>query len=129
MSIGISPYSNQVIPLGIILLAGLWYSCTRSPEEVSITPPPTHPLSRTLVGYGVINVPFTRVMQAPRQGEISLGHLRRGSIVEIIARRSVNAESWVLIDGIYQGWIRARELDIYDLAVQAETAAELMSQP
>jgi hypothetical protein len=129
MRIGLSAYHSQVLPLGVILLAGLLCSCTRKAEEVSIIPPPTHPLSRSVIGYGVVNVPYTRVLDSPKQGELSLGYLRRGSIVRVIVRRSINTESWVLIEGNYRGWLREGELDIYDLAVQAETAAEIMSLP
>jgi hypothetical protein len=126
MRIGAPAYRSQVIPLVVILIAGLLYSCTRESGDVSIVPPPTHPLSRAVIGYGVVNVSYTHVVNTPTQGGLSLGYLRRGSVVRIIERRTINTESWILIDSNYRGWLREGEVDIYDLAVQAKTAAEIM---
>jgi hypothetical protein len=72
------------------------------------------------------------VLNDPEQNEVSLGYLRRGSIVRILERRSINIreapELWVLVEGTYRGWLREAMLDIYDLEAQAETAAENMTQ-
>jgi uncharacterized lipoprotein YajG len=115
-----------------ILMVGILHACTKDSGEITITPPPTYPLSRSVIGYGVISVSYTHVVDAPDKGEISLGYLRRGSIVRILERRSVNnqgtMESWVLVEGNYRGWLRETVVDIYDLEAQAGTAAEVMSQ-
>ncbi|MDR2518508.1 MAG: hypothetical protein LBD13_03730 [Spirochaetaceae bacterium] len=107
-------------------------ACTRNTSEITIVPPPTHPLSRSVIGYGVVSNPYTRVVLDPDRSEVSLGYLRRGSVVRVIERRSVNnrgtAESWVLVEGNYQGWLPEMVIDIYDLEAKAATAAEFMTQ-
>jgi hypothetical protein len=110
-------------------MAALWCSCTRTTHEVSIIPPPTYPLSRSSIGYGVVNVSYTHVVNEPGKNGVSLGYLRRGSIVRILERRLVagTAESWVLVAGTYRGWLKETVVDIYDLEAQAKTAAELLT--
>ncbi|MDR2103949.1 MAG: hypothetical protein LBP42_07605 [Treponema sp.] len=110
----------------------LLLSCTRSVEEIPILPPPTHPLTRALIGYGVVSVSYTHVMEAPDQGGGALGYLRRGSVVPVLERRYVNnqgkAELWILVEGNYRGWLKEEAIVIYDNEAQAKTAAESMTQ-
>ncbi|MDR3138256.1 MAG: hypothetical protein LBT95_01140 [Treponema sp.] len=110
----------------------LLLSCTRSVEEIPLLPPPTHPLSRALIGYGVVSASYTHVMELPDQGGISLGYLRRGSVVPVLERRYVNnqgkAELWVLVEGNYRGWLKDDAILIYDNEARAKTAAESMTQ-
>jgi hypothetical protein len=118
--------------LGILLLMGVmvfWCSCTRATHEVAIVPPPTYPLSRSVIGYGVVSASYTHVVHEPGKGGVSLGYLRRGSIVRILERRLVTgtSESWVLVEGNYRGWLRETVVDIYNLEAQAKTAAEMMT--
>ncbi|MDR2363891.1 MAG: hypothetical protein LBD65_05705, partial [Spirochaetaceae bacterium] len=105
-------------------------SCTRSSEDIAIVPPPTPPLSRYFLGYGVISASYTQVLQEPVQGSASLGYLRRSSLVRILERKKVNHrgtfESWVLVEGNYRGWLREDIVRIYDNEAQAKTAAEAM---
>jgi hypothetical protein len=76
-------------------------SCVRGAEETPLDPPPTNPLARTYLGYGVINVSFTHVYGEAGQDGLSLGYLRRGSLVKIIERRPVTNQSgtelWILV--------------------------------
>jgi hypothetical protein len=37
-------------------------------------------------------------------------------------------ESWVLVDGNYQGWLQEAVIDIYDNEAQAKTAAESLTK-
>jgi hypothetical protein len=73
-------------------------------------------------------------MDNPDMNSPSPGHLRKGSIVRVIERRSVNAgeilESWVLVEGNFRGWLKEDEqvVDIYDLKAQAGTAAVVMTR-
>jgi hypothetical protein len=111
----------------------LLYSCTRVAfNDSPVMPPPTHPLSRSVIGYGVISASYTQVVDKPDAEGLSLGYLRKGSIVRIIERRFVNdrenIESWVLVEGNYLGWLREGMVDIYDNAAKAGTAAEFMIQ-
>lgn len=108
----------------------LFLSCARSSEEIPVLPPPTHPLSRSLIGYGVISASYTHVVDIPSQRGISLGYLRRGSVVPVVERRYINnqgtAESWIMVDGNYRGWLKEEVVVIYDHEAQAQTAAESM---
>jgi len=106
-------------------------------------PPPTFPLARAYIGYGVVNVSFTNLLSDPGSGGISRGYLRRGTVVRIIERRMVtnrlNGESWVLVEGNYspssgsqgpgpsQGWLQETTLEIYENESQAVTASKAMN--
>jgi hypothetical protein len=117
-----------------LLMVLVLNSCNRKNEDILITPPVTPPLSRQLIGYGVINVSYTHVVEAAESGAPSLGYLRRGSIVKVIERRPLvnvvagNVESWVLVEGNFQGWLTESVVDIYDNESQARTAAGSMPQ-
>jgi hypothetical protein len=107
-------------------------SCGGKGEEKPVIPPLTSPLSRPVIGYGVINVSYTHVNAEPKEGASSPGYLRRASLVSIIERRQIKtdkrAESWVLAEGVYRGWLKEEVVDIYDNEFQAKTAAESMTQ-
>ncbi|MDR2537426.1 MAG: hypothetical protein LBC46_03875 [Treponema sp.] len=127
MKIRLWLYSGQVILL--LLLC----SCTRSNEEAPVIPPLTNPLSSPVVGYGIVRVSYTNVVDEPNPNALSLGYLRQGSIVQVIERRSIAntqglTESWVLVDGNYQGWLQEAVIDIYDNEAQAKTAAESLTK-
>lgn len=108
----------------------LCFSCSRFQNSLFIIPPPTYPLSRPFVGYGVIAPSYTSLLGEPGTSGQSQGYLRRGAIVRIRERRALKkqgrAESWVLVEGGYQGWLREEEVDIYDYEEQAETASGIM---
>ncbi|MDR0583839.1 MAG: hypothetical protein LBG57_05745 [Treponema sp.] len=111
-------------------------SCGRNKEETPVIPPLSSPLSRTIIGFGVINVSYTYVTAGPEEAGASSGYLRRGSLVRIIERRLVKnggtVESWVLAEenaqGNVRGWLREELVDIYDNEGRAKTASESMSR-
>jgi hypothetical protein len=116
-----------------LVLLLLLCSCTRANEEAPIIPPLTNPLSSPVVGYGVVRVSYTHVVDEPNLNAQSLGYLRQGSIIRVIERRSItNAqglmEVWVLIDGNYKGWLQELVIDMYDSEAQARTAAESLTK-
>ncbi|GHV19320.1 hypothetical protein FACS189494_00570 [Spirochaetia bacterium] len=118
------------MPKTIILLLTMCmvlFGCYRTSNEDEIQLPANPPLSRPVIGYGVINTNYTHVMDNRGDGR-SIGLLRKGAIVEVIERRPVlngeTAESWVLADGNYRGWLREDELRIYPSMAQAQTASE-----
>jgi hypothetical protein len=85
----------------------------------------------------VVNVSYTHLAEEPGEGSLSLGYLRRGSLIRVLERRAVlaeeSAESWVLVEGPFprgqeRGWLRESLVDIYDNEFQANTAAESMTQ-
>jgi hypothetical protein len=127
----------------IFLIGFVLGACDRKNEDILIVPPVTPPLSRQLIGYGVINVSYTHVIDDPESAGPSLGYLRRGSIVKIVERRPVikrtvgnqenrtaegAVESWVLVEGNFRGWLTETVVDIYDNESQARTASESITQ-
>jgi hypothetical protein len=117
---------------GLILLAALFFfSCAGNSDEKPIIPPETPLLSRTVIGYGVISASYTHVAAEPNASGLSRGYLRRGSIVEVLERRSVNTqgtlESWIFVGGSYQGWLREDLIQVYDNEARARTAAESLT--
>jgi hypothetical protein len=88
----------------------------------------------------------------PDNRGLSLGYLRRGSVVRVLERRiggqgaagqgtagqasqsTEGAELWALVEGRdgmsldSQGWLPESALDIYPTAAQAQTAAESLLQ-
>ncbi|MDR2742940.1 MAG: hypothetical protein LBB98_12420 [Treponema sp.] len=120
-----------------LFLFGLWVvSCPGKPAfkrisgngENDILPPSTPPLSRSVIGYGVISVSYTHLVSEPSPSGFSLGYLRKSSIVEVLERRSVNnggvTESWVLVEDSSRGWLREDVIQVYDNEAKARTAAE-----
>ena len=125
---------------GLLLLLPLFLLfCCRNKEESPVIPPPTNPLTREFIGYGVVSSPFAHVMNEHRQDGTALAYLRRGSLVKIIERRNIRnrgiSEIWVLVDaqyfavpeGIIQGWLRENTLSVFDNELKAQTAAETMA--
>jgi len=126
---------GQVIFAAFLVLLSV--GCRRSSEELPVTPPATHPLTREYIGYGVVNVSFIHLLNEPGSGGTSRGYLRRGTVVRIIERRQVinrgNPESWVFAGGNYQdsdgirGWLQETTLEIYDRESRAITASKTMT--
>jgi hypothetical protein len=118
--------------VALLFLMVLWASCTRAAEELPVYPPLTYPLARDLIGYGVVSVSYTHITDTPERDGASLGYLRRGSLVKIKERRSINrngvGETWVLVephpDGGGQGWLPEDSLAVYDREERAQTAAQ-----
>lgn len=94
-------------------------------------PPVTAPLSRNYIGYGVITDSFTHITVDPQENSISLGYLRRGSLVRIIRRQIVKTDSgfqtWVLTDEPQYGWLKEDVMGIYNSEGQAKTASEQLA--
>jgi hypothetical protein len=103
-------------------------ACTRKSSEEEIVLPVTSPLSRSVIGYGVVNANYTRILDQRGEEGKSIGFLRKGQIVEIQERRPVvigeTAEMWLLVSGDYTGWLKENELRVYPSKPQAITASE-----
>lgn len=110
------------------LLALTSSSCRRNSFENEIVLPLTRPLSRYIIGYGVVSANYTHILDKQGDNGRSIGFLRKGSIVEILERRPVmrgdKAEIWVFASGNYKGWLKEDELRIYSSKAQARTASE-----
>lgn len=111
-------------------------ACDAKKEEIPVVPPLTSPLSQSYIGYGVVNVSYTRVTMQPEEAapaeSAAPGYLRRGSVVCVLERRLVKnqdrADSWVLVEGSCMGWLKEALVDIYDNESQAHTASESMGR-
>jgi hypothetical protein len=102
-------------------------ACRQNKEGKPVIPPLTFPLSQSYIGYGVINVSYTRVSAGTEESGASVGYLRQGSVVRIIERRLVKnegkTETWVLVEGSAKGWLKESLMDIYGNESQAVTAS------
>ena len=107
-------------------------ACNLKKEEIVVSPPVTFPLSQSYIGYGVINVSFTRLSVSIEESGSSAGYLRQGSVVRIIERRLVKnegkTETWVLVEGDAKGWLKESLIDIYGNESQAVTASKNKEQ-
>jgi hypothetical protein len=107
--------------------------CSCGASGDGIVPPLTSPLSRSLIGYGVVTVSYINVVDEPNPaGGVSLGILRRGTVAPVLERRRINVrgklESWLLVGGYYQGWLREEALEVFENEAQARTAAGAVSE-
>ena len=133
MRVGFFRFRSQAL---VLLLPVAFFFCSRNAEDAPLIPPPTNPMTREFIGYGVVNVSFVHVLKEPLMDNSSLGYLRKKSTVKIMERRSLSnrgkAETWVKIDAMYstetgiQGWLRESALNVYENEFQAMTAAETM---
>ena len=130
MKIKINNPSSQVYLILIILLLG---ACNLKKYEIPVIPPLSLPLSQSHVGYGVVNVSYTRVMENiddESESGASPGYLRRGAVVLIYERKQIvkkgRAESWLLVEENYKGWLKEIYVDVYENELQAKTASDSM---
>jgi hypothetical protein len=116
----------------LALTALLLGSCRRAAEELPFSPPATPPLSRSVIGYGVMGSSYTHVQSEPAPESVSLGYLRRGSVAEILERKIISrrgtSEPWIRVNGAYRGWIKEDGVQIYGSKAQAMTASETLSR-
>jgi hypothetical protein len=144
MRLGFSYFRRQVFKktagsaLFALAMAVLLLACSEK-EEIQLIPPATPPLSRGEIGYGVVNVSYTHVVDQPSSQGLSLGYLRRGSVVRVMERRGGQAategrDPWVLVEGHGDlslespGWLPETLIDVYPTAAQAYTASESLPQ-
>jgi hypothetical protein len=138
MRVWLSAYRRQghIFLLFLLVFFSLG-ACGKKSEEIPLSLPATPPLSRPVIGYGVVNVSYTHLAKEPGEGSFSRGYFRRGSLIRVLERRAVlteeSAESWVLVEGPSprgqeRGWLRESVVDIYDNEFQANTAANSMTQ-
>lgn len=107
----------------LVLLVGL---CGCAPKA-GVAPPVDAPLSRTVLGYGVVRSSYTQVMNEPDRGGVSLGIVREKTVIPVLERRVIKQggvpEYWVLVDGTYRGWLPESVITLYDNEGKAQTAA------
>jgi hypothetical protein len=118
---------RHLIPVLLCAAAIFLQACSPSTDQTPL-PPATPPLSRSVVGYGVVTDSYTRVLNEPSLDGVALGYVRQGTILRVLEKRLVAKqeapEYWVLIEGDYQGWLPLEVIAIYDSEGKARTAAE-----
>lgn len=115
----------------LLLFASIcFFSCSRKAVSEQIVLPASPPLSRAIVGYGVVNTGYTHILSNIGEGGEIVGILRRGTIVEVLERRSLvrggTTGSSLFIAGAVGGWVREDQINIYDTQAQAEAAAQAL---
>ncbi|MDR2965461.1 MAG: hypothetical protein LBU88_06770 [Treponema sp.] len=120
----------RIIIIACVCIVSL-FACRANRDDSEVVPPVTAPLSRNYIGYGVITDSFTHITVDPQENSISLGYLRRGSLVRIIRRQIVKTDSgfqtWVLTDEPQYGWLKEDVMGIYNSEGQAKTASEQLA--
>ncbi|MDR2953227.1 MAG: hypothetical protein LBU82_08305, partial [Treponema sp.] len=115
MRIPINSAAGQAL-LFIVLLPVC--ACSAKTAEDPVVPPVTSPLSRDYIGYGVITASFTHYKEEPSDASATMGYLRRGSLVKIVKRQWIKSGNvpltWVLTEGKQQGWLKEKDMEIYD---------------
>jgi len=95
--------------------------------KADITPPAAPPLSRSVLGYAVVNASYTQVMDEPSNDGVTLGYVRESTILTVLERRLIREgetqQYWVLTEGTYYGWLPEQALVVYDTKEKAQTAA------
>jgi len=123
----IGPYSQVCCVLILVLTA---VSCNLKKGEEPVIPPVSFPLSREYIGFGVINVSYTRVSENPEEEGVSPGYLRRGAVVCIHERKLIKTndktETWLLVEESCRGWLKESLVDVYENESQAKTASDKM---
>jgi len=126
MKIRVNYIIRQVFLAALVSLS--LSACNLKKEEKPVSPPITFPLSQSYIGYGVINVSYTRLSAGIEESASSAGYLRQGSVVRIIERRLIKneekTEAWVLVEGTSKGWVKESLIDIYGNESQAVTASK-----
>jgi mannose-6-phosphate isomerase-like protein (cupin superfamily) len=106
---------------------GITISCTKKNDDL-IVPPSAPPLSRSVIGYGMLIDSYTHVLDQPKQNAVSLGYLREGTVVPVLERKLIEQnnkmESWVFVKGTYEGWLKEESITIYENEAQAATASQ-----
>jgi hypothetical protein len=110
-------------------------ACGAKKEETPALPPLTSPLTQSYIGFGVVNVSYTRITTQPGDDNpdenSSPGYLRHGAVVRILRRQMVKtrekAEPWVQVEGASTGWLKEALVDIYTSESQAQTASETIT--
>jgi len=96
-------------------------------QKKDIDPPVTPPLSRDILGYGVVTSSYSQILNEPSNDGVSLGFIREKSIVAVLERRLIKEgeemQYWVLVEGNYRGWLPESVIKLYDNEGKAHTAA------
>jgi len=112
-----------------ILLSALLAGCFQGGTPRVMDIPATPPLSRSL-GWAVVVPSYAQVYDSPGAGAVVLGYYRRAVVVPVAERRVERTKNeavrWIRNGGTEPGWIKERDLQVFDTEAKAKTAAEEM---
>jgi len=123
--IEITKHVCQGLKLGILV----FFCCALAGclPKTDINPPPSPPLSRPVIGYGVVIAPYTRLLDEPSYNAVTLGFVRERTVLTILERTLVQDGDalyyWVYTEGDYHGWFPETEIRLFDNRYKAQTAA------
>jgi hypothetical protein len=107
-------------------------ACFLSSPESKLHPPATFPLSRSVLGYVVITDSYTQLLDRRGSEGVSLGVLRKGTILPVLERRlmqgEAKTESWIYVAAEEKGWIRESSGQVFQTEGQAKTALRNLLQ-
>ncbi len=110
--------------------------CHKQEVEPEIPLPPT-PIMTGTVHWGVVNVPYLKVLKEPEDEEHILTILRFGDIVQVTAtcykQHKTFADLWYKVrqEGhpSWYGWVQDQHLEAYSTMKKAKTASALLLEP
>ena len=109
------------------ILVFFCYTLAGCLPKADIDPLPSPPLSRSVIGYGVVIAPYTRLLDEPSNNAVTLGFVRERTVLTILERTLVQDGDtffyWVYTEGDYHGWFPETEIRLFDNLYKAETAA------
>jgi len=114
-----------------IFVLSILICCHKNDNYSEIIPQLTAPLSRSVIGYGVITSNYAHMLEK-KEGGKALALLRKGSIVEVKERRVLlvdgKAENRLFVTSpSNSGWLPESEMIVYSSLAQAETASKNLS--
>ncbi len=119
---------NRYVLLIPFLFALLLISCRPEVEALSPSLPPTPVLTSSSI-WGVVNIPYLKMLEGADPAADVAGLLREGDVVEVVSKVGLGdgLDYWLEIRGDQSsGWVPDESLDVYDSKAQAVTASSGM---
>jgi hypothetical protein len=139
-----------------LILSLVLASCAPKVVTIEVVPPETPLFSKDVIFYGVSNLSFANLLEAPDMASEARALVRKGEIAKVVERRAVSQalsaiaatgaaagagaaaakEIWVYVSmtddrpavGTITGWLREAAVDRYENLPQAKSAARLMTR-
>ena len=114
----------RLLPFPVLLILIL-VSCQPEPVPLSPEVPPT-PVLTSSSTWGVVNIPYLKMLEESDPSSGVTGLLRQGDVVEILAKVGLGdgLDYWLEIRSDQeQGWVPGDSRDVNDSRAQAVTAS------
>ena len=112
----------RYLPVLVVLILA---SCRPEPLPMSPEVPPT-PVLTSSSTWGVVNLPYLKMLENSDPSSGVSGLLREGDVVEVLAKAGLGdgLDYWLEIQNDQdRGWVPDDALDVYDSRAQAITAS------